>query len=271
MCRSTSEGGRRCEDHRRLSRLQLADLVPDRIAGVPEADWGSSPLTPQQTYETYDRPIAGAAVALLEQMRQEEPRMTADVLESLPPGARAHGLEYRVKSPQSLARKVWTKVRNSRGRESAHQVSGSLTDVVRYTGVARTPDEVVPTAQSTLEQMRSRGWTVVEAEHSYVEDNPYKGLHTLLRDGDTGITVELQFHSEQSQDVKDANHADYELARDLTQPVEARDAADERMRQAWAHVDQPAGLESLHTLGECPVEPKHYPRREREERGGQRT
>lgn len=166
-----------------------------------------------------------------------------------------HGLEFRMKSPQSLARKIADRVQ-TRPQLSADEHADRLTDVVRYTAVATEADQVVPTAQHMLATLREQGWEVVEAEHSYVPGNPYKGLHTLVRRGT--VTAELQFHSEASQGVKDRYHVEYEVARDSTQPLERRLEADATMRRVWDEVPTPAGLHDLSELGGVPLAAKTY-------------
>ena len=53
--------------------------------------------------------------------------------------------------------------------------------------------------------MTARGWTVIEAEQSYLPGNPYKGLHLLVRHED-GQVAELQIQSVRSQQLKDRAH-----------------------------------------------------------------
>lgn len=248
----------------------MDELRPVDVGDLPPVDWGADPLTPERAYQVHPPAVAGAAVSSLRYLREVEPEMTADVLAALPTDARAHGLEYRMKSLGSLARKIETRVQLSDYDEAtAYEVADKLTDLVRYTGVAATPDAVVPMARHTLRTLRRRGWDVVDVEHSYVQGNPYKGLHVLIRDPRSQLTVELQFHSEASQRVKDRHHGDYELARDLSQPPSVRGAADERMRRAWSRVPAPAGIDSLTVLAGVPVTAKAYPRRRpRATRGG---
>lgn len=212
----------------------------------------------------------GATVSSLRYLREVEPEMTIDMLWALPKEARPHGLEFRVKSPSSLARKIETRVELGDYDSTSYEIAERLTDLVRYTGVCASPDEVVPMARSTLRRLRRRGWEVVEAEHSYVDDNPYKGLHVLVRDPRSGLTIEVQFHSEQSQEVKDRYHVQYEIARDLSRPAAVRNEADDEMRRAWSRVPHPAGIEELTGLCGVPVKPKRYVRRplSRGRRGG---
>jgi hypothetical protein len=262
VCRSCADGGRRCHDHRRLRQVELDELRPVDVDGLPAVDWGPDPAGPAQLYERYPDPVAGAAVSSLRYLREVEPEMTADICWALPKDARPHGLAFRMKSPGSLARKIESRVALSDYDEvTTYDVAEKMTDLVRYTGVASHPDEVVSMARSTLRRLKRRGWEVIEVEHSYVEGNPYKGLHTLVRDPRSGIAVEVQFHSEQSQAVKDRYHVEYEVARDLDQPPSVRAAADATMRRAWAEVPHPAGIEQLTVLAGVAVTAKSYPAR----------
>jgi hypothetical protein len=184
--------------------------------------------------------------------------MTADVLAALPDGTEARGLAARVKSPGSLARKIAD--RSELKALPPHDVAGALTDVVRYTVASPDPGRLVTDTQGTVAALSERGWTVVEAQHTYASGNPYKGLHLLVRHPN-GWVCELQAHSAESLEVKGAIHGDYEIERDLAQPVAERAAAHYRMVARSAELVEPAGLAELETLGGCPVEARQLPDR----------
>lgn len=253
MCRA---GVYHCPDRRVLKNVDLSELRPAAEEQVPAVDWGEHPST-ADLYEQYDPKVADATVATLRRTCQAEPEMTRDIVTSLPQGVRAHGLEFRVKSPQSLARKIRTRTESRAASGlSADQHADRLTDVVRYTAVCQDPDKLTSTAQTTLATLQEQGWEVVEAEHSYVAGSPYKGLHTLARKG--SITAELQFHTEASQAVKDKYHVEYEVSRDPKTPLDQRLQADETMRKAWDAVPTPNGLTALKSLGGVPLATKTY-------------
>lgn len=225
-------------------------------------------MTPAAAYQTHPPLVAGAAVSSLAFAHRHEPEITEAILEALPGDARPHGLEYRMKSLSSLARKIANRSLLT-SAEDPYEIADELTDILRYTGVAPTSEQLVPMATATLTALRRRGWTIVEIENSYVDDNPYKGLHSLVSDPSSGMTIEVQFHSEASQTVKDQHHIDYELARDRTQPAAARRAADERTRSARATVPSPPGLGALTAIAGCPVQTKTYRRTTPRQEGAQ--
>ncbi|WP_156517626.1 hypothetical protein [Rhodococcus sp. LB1] len=219
-------------------------------------DWAQDPAnTPEQLYRDYPTYVAALVVDMMATAKQQEAQMTSDVLEALPAGARMHGLAFRMKSPDSLARKLNDRCEKSPLRDP-EQIADGITDVVRYTTISD-PDRVVATARTMADRLTERGWTVTEVENSYLPGNQYKDLHMLARHS-SGRVAELQFHTEASQKVKDTTHADYEAVRDPKLPVTERAALVEKMTAVWAQVPTPAGIAELAELGGCEVTPKRY-------------
>lgn len=264
MCQSCAEGGRRCRDRRRLQQLTNGDLAPEQHDGLPEVDWAAS--GPQDGAEAvwwdYEPAIATETIAVLAETRVVEGRTTADVVAAIPAGARPHGLAFRMKSPASLARKLRQRATVSGAARDAgglQTTSDKLTDLLRYTAVTERHDDLAGTVRTTISGLQQRGYTVVSAEHSYVDGNAYKGVHVLVQHGDER-PVEVQFHSELSQGVKDENHVDYELERDRrTTPYEERAAAHQRMTTRSRSISTPAGLDELTEIGGLPLLEKIYP------------
>jgi len=273
VCRALAEGGRRCDrDTGRLQSLGHADLLPESSDDRPEVTWSvpghtepplaelwsppePSPGTPVQARPA-PKAVVAEAVGTLHDVRAVEPEITSTVLNALPPGARAHGLEFRLKSPSSLARKIADRVRRtvqSDNPQSPHDVASRLTDIVRYTVIAPDGDSLAPTARTVVTRMGRAGYKVVEAEHSYVEGSAYKGLH-LLFEAPGGLRFELQVHSELSQKVKDEIHVGYEKARMLPQGDPERDRLVAGMQAATDSVPIPAKIRGMRKLGGIQVE-----------------
>lgn len=257
MCRSCSESGRRCQDHRRLRRLPLDRLRPAATPGTPDIDWAGGATPPAQLYEQHDAKVAAATISTLQRLADIEPQITGDILEAMPNTARLEGLQFRLKSPGSLAGKIARKFEMTTTK-TPQEIADSLTDLVRYTGVTAKPEEVAKMTRDTIGRLTERGWTVEEAEQSYVDGNPYKGIHTILRHSDTRQTIELQFHSAASLKVKEEWHETYEVMRDENRPRQERSEAFKTMARAWATIPAPPGLASLRSLGGVPVTTKVY-------------
>lgn len=242
--------------------MSIDDIRPAAVPGLPDVNWGEEPATPERLYQEYGNDIAAATIQALQRIRADEPEITRMLITAASgSGARMPDelLAWRVKSPQSLARKIDKKTAGPAGDESAANIAGRLTDVVRYTAIVDRHEEIASRASAMVADLNRRGWQIVEAEQSYVAGNPYKGLHMLARTP-SGQVIELQVHSVASQAIKDRQHVDYETERDDSQPIAERAAAHARMVAAWAAAPPPPGLDGL-VLGGIAVVRKPYPNR----------
>ncbi|WP_162817574.1 hypothetical protein [Microbacterium paraoxydans] len=259
MCRSCDDGGRRCSDHTALKKVDLEALRPGAMsAEIPEVEWGTVP-TAAELYDKYDADVAAATIEALQRVSAHEPAITEAVFAAVPEGCRTDGLAFRMKSPASLARKIAKKA-ELRPDLSAHDVSMRLTDFVRYTVVADKPDRLASCATETMDQLRAKGWIEIEAEHMYVDGNPYKGLHVIARHEASGQDVEIQFHTEQEIAIKNKFHEQYEIERNNDVPRSERAEAHEVMVVAWQDVEEPPGVVDL-PIGDVVVVAKVYPNR----------
>lgn len=212
-------------------------------------------------WEAYDSQVACAAVSRVEEAAQADARVYGALAEVVAEGgARLHGAEFRLKAPSSMTRKV--AVRQARAEQQGRPISAaeaavSITDVCRYTAVAEEHDRIPEVARSVVEGLVSRGWSVQEAEQSYVAGNSYKGVHLLMCEPG-GSVVEVQVHSEWSQALKDASHVLYERSRAAETPMGDRRALQEESRRLWADLPAPRGLEGMDALGGVSVRKKTY-------------
>ncbi|MCC4250174.1 MULTISPECIES: hypothetical protein [Microbacterium] len=240
-----------------MRQVTLAQLLPAPDESLPAVEWDGSP-TSAELYAKYGDQVAGATIASLRYLAEAEPEVTGDVLASIPDGCRPDGLQFRMKSPGSLAAKINRKAERYPDL-NPYDVSEKITDLLRYTSVAPTSDEVLPMARDTLRNLKSRGWELLEVEHSYVDGNPYKGLHAVLRHPGTQQEIEVQFHSEQGIQTKTRWHEAYEIARDDDHPWEERAAAHHGMVGAWSQIPIPRGLTGQQKLLGVDVVAKSYP------------
>lgn len=252
MCESKAEGGRRCLDYRRLVALSAGQVAPaHREDGVPDVDWAASDLS--GLWDGARGPghqALGAALDRLLSDRAVEPAITDALRDGLPPGARLHGLAFRMKSPASTAGKV---ARKRHKGELDRVTVGRFTDTLRYTVCTERHDDIVPAARRVLAELVARGMVVVEASDRYRDGAPYKGLHFLVREGG-GTTFEVQVHSELSQQVKDEVHLFYEVSRDPDTPDDEADAALARCVELSRQAPTPTGLDDVSEFEGCPLE-----------------
>ena len=183
--------------------------------------------------------------------------MTAQLLAAieLQPATLA-GLEYRIKAPSSLARKIRKVVVKKMLTPS--QAAEELDDIIRYTVATAKVGDLVPTLSMVVDSLIASGWSVHSVEQSFVKGSPYKGIHVVLV-GPSGHRCEIQFHTESALEIKELGHADYEIYRDIDLPLDVRVVAYQTSVHAWDPVPTPPGLRRLNTLGGVAVEAKKYP------------
>jgi hypothetical protein len=129
---------------------------------------------------------------------------------------------------------------------------------VRYTFVASSTTGMAEAVEAACEALAASGYSAEEVESSFQHDQPYNGLHLVVR-SPGGQMVEVQFHTPESIAAKEASHHLYEIARDFSRPAADRGAADRALRELWEPVPKPTLPDTL--IG-MPVKPKTYPRQQ---------
>ena len=258
MCRSVADGGRRCSDARRLSKLTAPELAP-HTPGAPELEWSDSDL--REVWENHPQETACAAVKTIEEASAADARTYTDMSAAAEAaGGHLYGTAFRLKSPPPWRGRS-TPSRNARKApahtESAEDAAATITDTTRYTAVCVDHDQITDTTVTTVQTLRASGWDVIEAEQSYLEGNPYKGVHLLVQHTD-GQIAELQIHSETSQQIKDKSHLLYEVSRDTSRSRAERLAADREGKERYRQLQAPANLDTLSKRLGVAVSKKRY-------------
>ncbi|GAB2593576.1 hypothetical protein [Kribbella endophytica] len=223
-----------------------SDLHAGLTAAGHDLDWDDPVPTTAQLIAEFGLEATTASLSLLQQALAHHDSTTREFLQSIGVDV-PHELDHRVKSPQSLARKLWKQ----------RHTGVPVVDVLRFTVMTEAPSSLVDSVRSTVDRLIDAGWTVGSAHQSYVDGSRYKGVHAIMRTTD-GIPVEVQFHSTESIEVKMRTKSLYQIERDPEQPQWRRDEATAQARDASAAMAFPAGLESLTVLGGRPVETKRY-------------
>jgi hypothetical protein len=217
-------------------------------------DWGEPIPAKAEIAADYGTDATSRSLTLLARAARVEQHITGDFESSVDSGAAAYQLENRLKSPQSLARKIL--------KLTGTDFDGKpLDDVVRYTLLTPEPDNLVPTAADACDALTARGWEMKGAHHSYADGGRYKGLHLFLQSH--GERVEVQIHSRESIDVKARTTPLYVVERDSKQPREVRNRARKAAVALSDQMHQPVGIDDLTTLGGVPVEVRIYGGRRR--------
>lgn len=153
------------------------------------------------------------AEAMLKKAAQEE-KLTTPMLEKIAKknGASMEGLEFRLKTKDSLARKLETDAIDS--GKSISEVGDATGDSLRYTMV-QDEKALAKTATDTFAELEEAGYKKLKVKNTWDQDSPYKGVNTVW-ESPSGQKLEVQFHTESSFKMKQETHGLYETARSST-------------------------------------------------------
>lgn len=151
--------------------------------------------------------LATVARQTYEAAARAEPAITADITSIAGDlGARANflgALQYRLKSDASLRRKIAQDARID--HVTFAQAAANLKDTVRYTYVIPAAT-YTQTYHDTIAAFEAKGYTLLRTKNFWGHPPPvYQGLNSVLVAPD-GTHFELQFHTQASLRVKEANH-----------------------------------------------------------------
>lgn len=163
----------------------------------------NEPKNPQPKAGQYREDSVQAAKAERARIAEIEPAMTREMIDiANTHGATMEGLDFRMKSDESLARKVDAEKDTDFGGD-ATKTAQSMSDVVRYT-MTYPEGEYAANVDATIKDMEARGYKA-RVKNYWEKDDPYQGINVALTHP-SGVKVELQFHTPKSVKVKETVH-----------------------------------------------------------------
>jgi hypothetical protein len=167
-------------------------------------------------------------------------------------GAEVIGFDNRLKSPDSLKRKVATSLKEHPG-QSAEAALATLSDAVRYTLQWR-DDEYTDGVTTAAQVLSAWGNDSTKWSNTWGRAQGYKGLNTGWRAPRSGQLFEVQFHTPASKWAQEATHKLYEEQRLPGTSPERKKELQEQQNTLFAAVPVPAGADRL-TAPLSPREP----------------
>jgi len=190
-----------------------------------------------------------AAVAAAIQLRGSANKRSDEITDTMTGiasefGGEMKGLEYRVKSTDSLARKIDADANAEYGGD-VNKAAANISDASRYSMVL---DESNYTAGlAAMEQKLAADGYEVRTKNFWQEGDPYQGVNMKLTKD--GVTSELQLHTKESYNIKTTQlHPVYENFRITSDPA-VKASLYSQMVSIAATIPKPADYETLITLG----------------------
>lgn len=208
------------------------------------AGGGSLPPSPDQAPSgTWRESARRAALEVRVKAEAAEPAITKRMLElSGETGATMYGLAYRMKTSESLARKIEAEA-DATGLSDA--VAGTMmSDAVRYTMMQESGDYTA-TAENALSKLAAEGYSLRQ-KNFWAPGDPYQGINVAVTSPD-GQKFELQFHTPESLAVKDRIHPMYEQFR-VSKDNNKRAQLWNEMTELAATIPVPSNVEAIPEL-----------------------
>lgn len=210
---------------------------PDELSIEDEAAIGAAgPAIRERLTEMFTarRAVDGRVTGMIENLARSS-------------GGRMEGLDFRLKSPTGVLEKIERLVRDDPGL-TPFGAAGQITDSLRYTMLLpETGISYLQGAASTITEMRAAGFRTIDVDNYWRKGGGYKGINATLVDPDSGLTFELQFHTDASWATKSATHGDYQFLREGGGSTPERFAAHRRMQRASDEIPFPEGASNLGT------------------------
>ncbi|MCL2777975.1 MAG: hypothetical protein FWD73_08220, partial [Polyangiaceae bacterium] len=172
------------------------------------------------------------AKELLAKVQQVEPQVTKELSQlAKENGGKMEGLDYRLKSHESLSRKL------------ADEPGKPVNDALRYTQIYESKN-LGAGAKNVMASMENNGYKKVAVNNTFQDGVPYKGINTVW-ETPSGTRFEVQFHTPESFDIKqNVNHSLYEQGRMLPAGDPGREAISDRMIQNSNRVPVPKNIQN---------------------------
>lgn len=210
---------------------------------------GTAPLGVLSTIEK--EAAKSVASKLVSTAKEAEANITAilsDIAQKS--SAKMEGLEYRLKSVESLTRKLETAAAASvevgasaNYADALKSESESVRDVLRYTFVTD-EKKYTDSYDKAVKEMESKGYSLVKSKNTWEKGSPYKGINASFKSPD-GQVFELQFHTAQSLATKQATHELYEEFRLSTTSSSRKAELSSIMAEISDGIPTPNGVDKI--------------------------
>lgn len=239
IAKNTLHDAGRWKEIYELNKSSIAN--PERIYTgqvlIIPADEAVAANVPAQPAEEYAGTLAREKLA---RAALEEPPITAILRQMESDACSLQGLDSRLKSEESLARKIQSDAAADGITED--EAAAKIADVLRYTLCIR-EDEYAATVKATLQKLTDAGCSVIKFKNTWGGFG-YRGINSQLKTPG-GYVFELQFHTPASYNAKEEAHKNYEAIRDPATSPEERNRLEEFSRDLFMQVPVPDGATEL--------------------------
>jgi hypothetical protein len=227
---------------------QHQDRYPERERATPQThtdgSWSSGEtrrLAPEQNAE---------ATKACADIHDEGERVALPAIlqiEAADPSRGLVGLEHMLKGEDRLKEKIADALRGRPGL-TATQALSIVPDPVRFT-FQYSPDRYADGVLADVEHLKEIGLEEVKLKNLW-SDEQYKGINSQWRRPETGLRIEVQFHTPASLEAKELTHKAYERIRSTDVSPTERSELEAFQRRVNALLDTPPGTTEIRDFPE---------------------
>lgn len=212
--------------------------------GIKGQQWGkrNGPPYPLQ----YDQSVYDQADFIHKEASYNEGQTTFDLTQAVDKcGAKLHGLEHRLKTKKSIARKI-DKIMKETGTKYVTPFGGrGISDALRYTVMSK-DDDFVKNYETVKNYMQDHGYEETRCKN-YWDDYrqgkvKHKAVQCNFKNNKTGYQFEVQFHTPSSQNAKDRKVPIYEKARKVGINPKTKERLEQQMVALAEEVNDPKDI-----------------------------
>ncbi|KQV78905.1 type III effector protein skwp2 [Rhizobacter sp. Root1221] len=181
--------------------------------------------------------------------RLAEPRMTNMIEAAIEGNGVLRGRAHRIKSEGALVDKLQAMMHT--GHQTPEEAAEALNDALRYS-IVLAPGHFAAGYASILRELDEQGLTKTLVHNAFVSPHPaFKGINVKFMGRDAEgqtLRVEVQFHTEETFELKERFHDDYKresALRTKGASIEERRAQVAEAREACKGVATPPGCEHI--------------------------
>ena len=195
--------------------------------GVKGMHWGI------RRYQNPDVTRIKPADNIYNEAKRREPKITKDFTNSVAKaGCKTYGMENRLKTRESIARKMKSK---------------DVKDAIRYTAILSDKD-FVKNYNAIKSDMASKGYTETRCKNNFEEFRKGNVSHKSVQcnyQTQDGYVFEIQFHTNASQKVKDKKVPLYNEARDPKTSTKRKGELTLQMLEMANSIEDPPGIDRI--------------------------
>ena len=181
---------------------------------------------------------------LYKDLVKQEPLITNDIKRIIGESdGHLEGLEFRLKSKESLFRKIEKDYIDSDGELSRIEIFKKMNDIIRYTTILDF-DSFTEDYNRIKDLILKENYNIIKIGNTWKDGNVYKGINTVIEKNN--VKIEMQYHTKESFKLKNGIlHKLYEEYRDINTSGKRKKELQQQMKKLSLDIRNPKGVDKI--------------------------